>query len=56
MSCIEEQPKEGVRPNARENGQIGLSTTVRAARGVGSGRHLASVLQNGGEKIETKNL
>jgi len=27
MSCIQEQPTEGVRPNARENGQIGRSTT-----------------------------
>jgi hypothetical protein len=34
-------------PNARENGQIRPSTTVRAARGHGSGPHLASVLQEG---------
>jgi hypothetical protein len=26
MSCIQEQPTEGVRPNARENGQIRPST------------------------------
>jgi hypothetical protein len=26
MSCIQEQPTEGVRPNARENGQISPST------------------------------
>ena len=26
MSCIQEQPSEGVRPNARENGQIRPST------------------------------
>jgi hypothetical protein len=49
MSCIQEQPTEGVRPNAGENGQIGHSTTVRAARGAGSGQHLASVLQEGRE-------
>src|ERR1019366_10517591 len=35
----------GVRPNARENGQISTSTTVRAARGAGSRPHLASVFQ-----------
>ena len=32
-----------------ENGQIGHSSTVRAARGAGSGQHLASVLQEGRE-------
>ena len=26
MSCIQEQPTEGVRPNARENGQIRPAT------------------------------
>jgi hypothetical protein len=26
MSCIQEQPTEGVRPNARENGRIRPST------------------------------
>jgi hypothetical protein len=26
MSCIQEQPTEGVRPSARENGQIRPST------------------------------
>jgi hypothetical protein len=26
MSCIQEQPTEGVRPNARENAQIRPST------------------------------
>src|SRR5262245_38608084 len=31
MSCIQEQPTGGVRPNARENGQ----TSVRVTRGVG---------------------
>src|SRR5215469_10098714 len=29
MSCIQEQPTEGVRPNARENGQIRPSNAVR---------------------------
>src|ERR1017187_10606054 len=37
----------GVRPNARENGQISPSTTVRASRGAGNRRHLASVLRQG---------
>ncbi len=32
-SCVQEQPKGGVRPNARENGQIRSSTTMRAAQG-----------------------
>ena len=49
MSCIQEQPTEGVRPNARENGQIRPSTSVRVTRGAGSGQHLASVLQEGRE-------
>ena len=35
----------GVRPNARENGQISPSTTVRAARGAGSRPHLVSFFQ-----------
>ena len=30
MSCIQEQRQKGVRPNARENGQIRPSTIVRA--------------------------
>jgi hypothetical protein len=45
MVCIQEQQMGGVRPNARENGQISHSTTVRAARGAGSRPHLASVFQ-----------
>src|SRR5499427_9668698 len=49
MSCIQEQPTEGVRPNVRENGQIRPRPSVRASRGVGSGQHLASVLQEGRE-------
>jgi hypothetical protein len=49
MSCIQEQPTEGVRPNVRENGQIRPRPSVRATRGVGSGQHLASVLQEGRE-------
>ena len=49
MSCIHEQPTEGVRPNARENGQIRPSTKRSGYRGAGSGRHLASVLQEGRE-------
>jgi Transposase DDE domain group 1 len=47
MSCIQEQPTERVRPNARENGQINPSTSVRAARAAGSHPHLASVLLRG---------
>jgi Protein of unknown function (DUF4038)/Putative collagen-binding domain of a collagenase len=46
MSCIQEQPTEGVRPNARENGQIRPSTK---RRGAGNGQHLASVFQKGRE-------
>src|SRR5438445_9424566 len=42
MSCIQEQPTEGVRPDARENGQIRPSTSVRVARAAGSHPHLAS--------------
>src|SRR5262249_17366667 len=34
MSCIQEQPTEGVRPNVRENGQIRPRPSVRATRGV----------------------
>ena len=49
MSCIQEQPTEGVRPNARENGQFRPSTSVRVPRGAGSGQHFASVLQEGRE-------
>jgi hypothetical protein len=45
-SCAQEQPPEGVCPNARENGQISPSTSVRAARRAGSRLHLASVLQD----------
>src|SRR5262249_8261736 len=39
------QPAEGVRPNARENGQINPRPSVRVTRGAGSGQHLGSVLQ-----------
>src|ERR1035437_8060330 len=46
-SCVHEQPTGGVRPNARENGQIRPSTIVRASRGAGNRRHLASVLRQG---------
>ena len=49
MSCIQEQPKEGVCPNARENGRIRPRAGVRITRGAGSGQHLASVLQEGRE-------
>ena len=35
----------GVCPNASKKGQIGPSTTVRASRGAGNRRHLASVLR-----------
>src|SRR5450830_687366 len=37
----------GVRPNARENGQISPPTTVRAARRASSRPHLAAVLREG---------
>jgi len=36
MSCIQEQPTEGVRPNARENGEIRQSNTARTVGNVGS--------------------
>jgi signal transduction histidine kinase len=42
-----------VRPNARENGSISPSITVRAARGAGSCLHLASVLQEGRKSAKT---
>src|SRR6516225_7981702 len=45
MSCIQEQPTEGVRPNARENGQINPSTIVRAARAARSQPYLPSGFQ-----------
>src|ERR1039457_4238039 len=43
----------GVRPNARENGQISPSTTVRAARRASSRPHLTFALQLGRKR--TKN-
>jgi hypothetical protein len=46
MSSIQEQPTEGV---CRENGQIRPSTKRSGYRGASSGRHLASVLQEGRE-------
>jgi hypothetical protein len=49
MSCIREQPTEGVRPNARENGRISPSTRRSGFPSVGSGQHPASVLQEGRE-------
>jgi hypothetical protein len=49
MSCIREQPTEGVRPNARENGRIRPSTRRSGFPSVGSGQHPASVLQEGRE-------
>src|SRR6516225_11285510 len=36
MSCIQEQPTEGVRPNAKENGQIRQSNTARTVGNVGN--------------------
>jgi hypothetical protein len=48
MSCIQEQPTEGVRPNAREMARSDLRPSVRVPR-VGNGQHLASVLQEGRE-------
>src|SRR5215831_19520402 len=47
--CIQEQPTEGVRPNARENVRSDPRPSVRVTRGAGSGQHLASVLQEGRE-------
>jgi hypothetical protein len=38
MSCVQEQPTEGVRPNARENGQIRPSIKRSGYRGAGSGQ------------------
>jgi hypothetical protein len=50
MSCIQEQPTEGVRPNARENGQISPIDQVFGLREVlVVGQHLASLLQEGRE-------
>jgi len=48
-SCVQEQPMGGVRPNASKKGQIGPSTTVRAARGDGSCPNCASALQGARE-------
>ena len=45
MSCTQEQPTEGVRPNARENSQMNPSTIVRAARAAGSQPYLPSGFQ-----------
>jgi len=48
--CIQQQPTEGVRPNARENGQIRPSTERSGySRCWANGQHLASVLQEGRE-------
>jgi len=48
MSCIQEQPTEGVRPNASENAQIRPSTKRSGLSEVlVAGQHLASVLQEG---------
>src|SRR5262245_42764468 len=49
MSCIQEQPTEGVRPNARENGQIRPSTKRSGYPRCWWRSHLASVLQEGRE-------
>ena len=49
MSCIQEQPTEGVRPNARENGQIRPSSRRSGYPRCCSSQHLASVLQEGRE-------
>jgi hypothetical protein len=48
-SCVQERLMGGVCPNASENGQISLSTTVWAARGDGSCPNCASALQEGGK-------
>lgn len=36
-----------MRPNAKENGQIGPPNTIRAAQGAGNRRHRAPVLREG---------
>src|SRR5262249_14996989 len=36
MSCVQERPTEGVRPNAKENGQIRDANTARTVRKVES--------------------
>src|SRR5215813_8547482 len=63
MSCIQEQPTEGVRPNARENGQIrpfeqafglsevlvAVSTSRLSCKRAGKARTLMPVLDSSGE-------
>src|SRR5262249_30874170 len=49
MSCIQEQPTEGVRPNAGKMARSDPRPSVRVTQGAGSGQHLASVLQEGRE-------
>ena len=48
MSCIQEQPTEGVRPNAGKMARSDPRPSGRVTRG-GGGQHLASVLQEGRE-------
>jgi hypothetical protein len=45
MSCIQEQPTEGVRPNARENGHITLLNGGLGAWNGAGGRHGAPLLR-----------
>ena len=50
MSCIQEQPTEGVRSNAREKmARSDPRAGVRVTRSAGSSQHLASALQEGRE-------
>ena len=47
--AIQRQPIGGVRPNARENGQVSPSSNVRAAQGAGSRLHLARSCRKAGK-------
>jgi hypothetical protein len=51
MYCIHEQPTEGVRPNARETGQVRSSTKLSGyPKVLVGGRHFGSVLQEDRER------
>jgi hypothetical protein len=49
MSCIQEQPTDGVRQMPGKMARSDPRPGVRVTRGAGSGQHLASVLQEGRE-------
>ena len=53
ISCIQQQPTEGVRPNSGKMARSDPRPSVRVTRGAGSGQHLASVLQEG---LENANI